>query len=437
MRKKSKILAETFARWQIAPMHVRVAVCACVLVACGGDDAGTLDASIGADASRMGGGTTDSGTADGGGAGMCGEPRRRPLVYYGTSEPTALPLSVGQVQAIGTWGGCSGAFITPEWVLTANHCGVSEGDVFSIGTEPARPNISFRAVEVRHHPSQDMTLARMDALLTDRLPTAEPIPINDETLNLSRRGEIFEAAGYGSQEDGSSGEREFTAEPFDGLEDEFLVINGQGNRGVCFGDSGGPVMLLASDGSVRVAGDLSFGDPSCVGRDRYSRTDLAVAWIEGYVGPTIVDGSGCGSIDQVGRCLSGRALWCDGGELRSERCSDACGWEADASGYRCIVGPDPCDGLDGAGACEGTTARWCEDGVVRSRDCAACGQVCGDVGGLVDCQDDPCGGLDYLGRCDGDVAVWCDQGELRMQDCARRGGTCQYIDDRIGYFCTR
>lgn len=390
----------------------------------------------------------DSGTpvmvedAGGGGEpGVCeGDERRAPLVYYGTPEPTAMPMTPGQILAIGSWNGCTGTFITDEWVLTAEHCGIRPGRRFCVGEDPADPNVCFTAEQVQEHPDLDMALVRMDAPASSRMPALEPIPINTEMLDDSRIGETLEAAGYGQQEDGRSGEREFTAEPLVAYErGGFLVIDGMGERGVCFGDSGGPVMLIASDGSVRVAGDLSFGDPSCVGRDRYARTDLAVDWIEGFAGPTVVEGGGCGSVDAAGRCVGDRAVYCDGETLASERCEGACGWDAGAEGFRCITGEDPCAGLDFVGTCEGQVARWCERGEIRERDCGACDQVCGEVAELggVYCQDDPCEGLDYLGRCDGDVAVWCDEGEVRRRDCGERGLSCGYVDDRIGYFCQR
>lgn len=279
-----------------------------------------------------------------------------------------------------------------------------------------------------------MTLARMDAELSSRLPTAAPTPINTESLE-SHLGEIAEAAGYGRQEDGTFGEREFSAEPMVDLRGEFVLIDGEGESGVCSGDSGGPLFILASDGTVRIAGDLFGGDGSCVGIDNYSRTDIAVDWIESYTGPTIVDG--CGSITESGRCFGDMALYCADDELQAETCSSACGWDDSEDGFRCITGADPCEGLDVVGACDGDVARWCEAGVLRTRNCGACGLSCGDVDGIIDCREDPCDGLDYLGRCDGNIAEWCDEGELRSRNCGAMGLRCDYIDDRIGYFCTR
>ncbi|MCB9620244.1 MAG: trypsin-like serine protease [Sandaracinus sp.] len=389
---------------------------------------------------------TDSGgpisTPDGATPPICGDERRVPLVYYGTPEPTAMPLTPGQILAIGAWGGCTGTFITDEWVLTAEHCGVRVGREFCVGPDARNPNVCFRVTQVQNHPSQDMTLARMDAPASSRIPELQPIPINTVMLDNSWIGRTAEAAGYGQQENGRSGEREFTAEPISGFErGEFLVIDGEGTRGVCFGDSGGPVMILAEDGSVRVAGDLSFGDPNCLGQDRYSRTDLAVDWIESFTGPTVIEGGDCGTVGTEGRCVGNTAVFCEGDVVASERCEGACGWDAGAEGYRCLAGEDPCGGVTAAGACDGNVARWCERGVLRQRDCAGCdGQVCGDVAevGGVYCMPDPCEGIDYLGMCDGDTAVWCADGrEVRRRNCAREGLRCDFVNDMIGYFCTR
>jgi hypothetical protein len=64
-----------------------------------------------------------------------------------------------------------------------------------------------------------------------------------------------------------------------------LTIDGEGRHGVCFGDSGGPVMVIDSGGVTSVAGNLSWGDPDCLGKDRYTRVDTNRAWLEGLLGP--------------------------------------------------------------------------------------------------------------------------------------------------------
>ena len=366
----------------------------------------------------------------------CGDLRSFGKVYNGTRQPTALPLSPGQVLAVGSFNGCSGTLIGPRHVLSATHCGHRPGATFCMGEDPDNPDRCVRASRVYENPQADQTVLELERDAADVMPGVQPIPILTERMDQSWYGRIAEAGGYGQTEYGGFNTRWFTAEPIVRLTGDTLTIDGEGRHGVCFGDSGGPVMVQASDGSVRVAGDLSNGDGNCVGRDNYTRVDMFVSWVEQYTGPTVVGDAGCGSITAEGRCVGGVASWCDGESLQTERCGGACGWDARSRGFRCIAGADPCGGVDALGACDGAVARWCDAGQPRTRDCGACGQACMVQNGLgADCAEDPCGGVDYLGRCTGDVAEWCEDGELRSQNCGRRGQRCGWVDDQVGYFC--
>ncbi|MCA9547696.1 MAG: trypsin-like serine protease, partial [Myxococcales bacterium] len=331
--------------------------------------------------------------------------------------------------------------IAPTWVLSATHCGHRPGAEFCVPADndrPDYPNRCVRAIRVVDNPQADQTLLELAQPMTDVAPEVVPVAIQAEPLDRSWVGRTAEAAGYGQVQDGGFNERWFTAEIIARVGEPYLTIDGQGERGVCFGDSGGPVFLLGDDGQVRVAGDLSHGDPSCTGQDNYTRTDLFADWIEGYTGPTgpaDVGPQPCGMIDAVGRCDGAVAAWCDDGVLARERC-DTCGWSDRAGGFRCLQGNDPCLGYDRAGACDGSVARWCENGVARARDCGACGQGCVVQDGLgAGCTEDPCAGLDYLGRCDGDQAVWCDDQGFHTVDCGDQGASCGYVNDRVGYYC--
>lgn len=376
---------------------------------------------------------------------VCGpDERRSRLVYFGTELPTAVPLTPGQVLAIVDFDGCSGAFIADEWVLTAQHCGIRIGRRLCVGPNPRNADVCFTADRVEDHPSVDMTLVHVDAPASSRIPALEPIPIMTEVVDGSWIGRMAEAAGYGTQEDGSSGEREFTAEPIVQIGPVYVTIDGMGMRGVCFGDSGGPLMVLASDSTVRVLGTLSYGDASCVGEDNFTRTDLQREWIEAIVGPVVADGAPCGRITPAGDCVgTTAAVWCDeaSGRLTSERCAPGtmCGWDATSAGFRCVT-DDPCGGVSAAGRCEGETAVWCDSGVVRRRECGACGELCryvSDVGGFY-CRPNPCLGMDPRGSCDGDVLTTCDPDRgVEVMDCAAIGRVCRYSTRRGAYRCVR
>lgn len=383
--------------------------------------------------------------AEGGGDACFGPNKalpKDPSVYYGTHMPTHVPLSQGQIMAIGTFWGCSGTLITPTWVLSATHCGLSTWNEFCIGHSATNPNVCLSAKRVLEHPWADLTLMELTVDARTKLAGVEPIPLLGDDLDNSWIGRTAEASGYGQQETGASGEREFTAEPIAYLGNSTLTINGQGKHGVCFGDSGGPVMVIADDGSARVAGALSNGDNSCVGYDNYTRVDAVRSWIEGYIG--VIQPAGpvpCGATTATGRCDGGVASWCGAdGSLKTATCGsdERCSWSNPESGWRCVTeAQDACLGLSYQGACDGNVLRWCDTGGLMMRDCGACGETCvpNDESGFR-CVSSSCGDLTFLGECDGNVAQWCNRsGEIETRDCAQHGQGCGWVNSESGFYC--
>jgi len=156
-----------------------------------------------------------------------------------------------------------------------------------------------------------------------------------------------------------------------------MHVDGYGMTGACEGDSGGPLLTRASDGSLRVAGILTAGAPSCLGQDRYVRLDTLAGWAQSITGDYVPPPQDCGSVNAEGRCFSGAALFCDGSVLQTADCSSAgakCGWDASQAGFRCVArGESPCEGIDALGTCRGTAAVTCVDGELVSVSCGACG----------------------------------------------------------------
>jgi hypothetical protein len=216
-----------------------------------------------------------------------------------------------------------------------------------------------------------------------------------------------------------------------------------GLQGVCFGDSGGPSMMISPQGDARVLGDLSQGDDECAHQDDYVRADLLREWIEDLTGPT--PGAGpipCRTIKEEGECRARNTAvsYCENNVLVSEECGagEICGWAG--NGWRCVAAPmDPCEGIGLAGSCRGDKARWCDRGVIYERDCAACGEAClylGERTGF-DCDPDPlsCGDLDIFGWCNGNVSEWCEDGKRDTLDCATMNQVCRFVDWELGYYC--
>lgn len=213
-------------------------------------------------------------------------------VYAGTRAPTNVPLRPSQAHAVvgvGNMGGslCSGVLVGDDVVLTAKHC--TEGQpphsfVARFGPDEDAPLLVLGVVDKREHEALDLALLRL-ARAPAGLVDVAPIPIDASDLADDDVGAPVEQAGFGVTESGVREGLFFAPQVVAALEDDFVVVDADGARGGCAGDSGGPT-LRDVGGEGRVVGVLSTGAEICGGRDRSARSDRARAWIEEWAGPT-------------------------------------------------------------------------------------------------------------------------------------------------------
>ncbi len=325
-------------------------------------------------------------------------------------DPAVVPLTDGQALAIGAvmmddgWGNwssiCTGTIVGPKLALMAAHCVVDRrGRVqqpsefgFGIGGDVERLRAVLRPSQVVVDPyynyrssgaGHDQALFVFDAPVTDEVPDLVPIPFNRETLDpVLVVGEDVQTVGFGcidSNCDLYNNLRWWAVEELYALSSFDLTVDGHGIAGVCYGDSGGPVLRSFPGEGIKTLGTLSWGDPSCSGLDHYAQTSAEAHFLDTWA-------PGCGQVTAQGSCDANVATYCENDTVVTLDCgaaSEVC--QADVEGFnRCI---DPCSGETLQGRCDGEDAIWCENGSVKVRRCAECGLTCagGGTGQLADC----------------------------------------------------
>lgn len=353
-------------------------------------------------------------------------------------DPEVVDLTGSQIRSIGALnldltGTCTATLVAPDVVLTAAHCveGV-DSPMFLVGESFLPPEVRFRATEVHVHPeyrgsSGGMASPPFDlaVLIIDGDTEAEglePIPVNMEERSLL--GEIIQSVGYGAVEEGGGGfntRRYWTTQDVISEAPAVYTVSDAGESGLCYGDSGGPMLWTVPGQGPTIMGVASAIDSdTCLGNGLYARTDIAAEWLEEFL-----DEGPCEGETYEGRCQGDMAVWCDEEEIFYHVCSDF-GWECgedDEGLHRCMP---PCRDETFDGRCRGDLAVWCAEGEIYYHDCHSFGWICGlDEDGHHRCiPPEPCEGITFDGICDGNVAVWCEDDELWYHYCDDFGFTC-------------
>jgi Trypsin len=206
-------------------------------------------------------------------------------IHFGSDEPQLLDLSIEQRSSIGAvlptpeMVFCTGVVIRSGWVLTAAHCDIGEQLTFR-GSSPDAAVIPI--IATASHPTLDVMLLELET--TRASSELQPIPLWEAAIDGSWIGREVTLAGVGEVETASLGELRFVAEPVVAVGEHEITVDGMGSSGACVGDSGGPILVPANDGSPRVAGILDRGSRSCVDRDVYLRADRLRGWVAEVIG---------------------------------------------------------------------------------------------------------------------------------------------------------
>jgi len=213
-------------------------------------------------------------------------------IVNGTRSPSVTNLSAGEELAIGyiatdsTGPFCTATLIDRDVAITAEHCvnGTYAIDQMRFGMgEPGNPDAYIPVHSAPMHATRDVALLFLQQDAVDLVPQAEPIPFNRSAPSQSLVGTSLEAAGYGDTQSSADGRFFVTVELTD-IQDDWLVVNGWGQQGICFGDSGGPLFAHVGNGEPVIMGVESHGDSSCVDQDFETRLDQAESWIDTQMG---------------------------------------------------------------------------------------------------------------------------------------------------------
>ena len=319
-------------------------------------------------------------------------------IVNGTRAPQNTFLTDGEVLAVifladeEGYPFCSGTVVDSRVVVTAQHCVQGRNPnktLIGFGEQPGAEAQYLPVSEFHPHPDEDFAVVILGLDAVQAVAGLEPIAINRESLNGDWIGTMVDGAGYGNTYSNDTG-RFFASVEIHRVRPHRLTVDGNGQQGLCYGDSGGPVIYQPdAETPPVVLGTEQWGSSSCVDKDHLSRLDMLADWVDDVLAQPL---------------------------------------------------PEPlieCGDVDYFGYCDGNKVFWCATDYLRNKNCGDQNAVCGFMGPEwgFDCLPSSCGDVDYLGECDGDSLSWCRYSGLGQQNCADQGLACVWRNDETGYAC--
>lgn len=192
-------------------------------------------------------------------------------------------LAVGMLYSSKNNSLCSAIFLQPQIFITAKHCLRQELSeyIIALGSEPAQGNYYARTIiAIKFHKDLDIAIARINKDIPSIYNTAgilARIPNPDEKVRLW---------GYGRSEDGNEGKLLFVDKKVASIKGQHILFQQQDSTGICFGDSGGPMIINGTRGPLLagVAANVSHPeDAPLVERCLYSSTFTATYPLAGWI----------------------------------------------------------------------------------------------------------------------------------------------------------